>query len=388
MNKTNILITIKKELRSIFRDRKTIFMILGFPFIIALFIFLMGGMEDSLMGSTGSKYRVGLNYELNSTEKEIISELSLTPSKYNSLEELEEAFKNSKIDCFIYYDKEKSVYTLYSDNSMSSTQALSYATTYLDSYNKYLGDQYIKGEDIDPEVVYGSINYEVKDISGEEMDPNSFIIKMVMDMAFTYIIAAIAIATVNMATTAIATEKENGTLETILTFPITVSELIVGKYLATVIIGAISSIIGYVITIGSFTIAKGMFSIYEGFTIDVSAIILGIAICIFASFLIAAIAIAITSNAKSYKEAQAAGQILQIFAVAPMLLSFVNITKNVTFYLIPILNHANILMDLYSSNVNYLFILETIISTIIYTIIIIFFVIKKFKSEKVLFSTN
>lgn len=388
MNKTNILITIKKELRSIFRDRKTIFMILGFPFIIALFIFLMGGMEDSLMGSTGSKYRVGLNYELNSTEKEIISELSLTPSKYNSLEELEEAFKNSKIDCFIYYDKEKSVYTLYSDNSMSSTQALSYATTYLDSYNKYLGDQYIKGEDIDPEVVYGSINYEVKDISGEEMDPNSFIIKMVMDMAFTYIIAAIAIATVNMATTAIATEKENGTLETILTFPITVSELIVGKYLATVIIGAISSIIGYAITIGSFTIAKGMFSIYEGFTIDVSAIILGIAICIFASFLIAAIAIAITSNAKSYKEAQAAGQILQIFAVAPMLLSFVNITKNVTFYLIPILNHANILMDLYSSNVNYLFILETIISTIIYTIIIIFFVIKKFKSEKVLFSTN
>ena len=42
MNKNNILVTIKKELRSMFRDKKTMFMIFGFPFIIAFFIFLMG----------------------------------------------------------------------------------------------------------------------------------------------------------------------------------------------------------------------------------------------------------------------------------------------------------------------------------------------------------
>ena len=35
MNKNNILITVKKELRSMFRDKKTLFMIFGFPFIIA-----------------------------------------------------------------------------------------------------------------------------------------------------------------------------------------------------------------------------------------------------------------------------------------------------------------------------------------------------------------
>ena len=39
MNKNNILVTIKKELRSMFRDKKTLFMIFGFPFIIAFFIF-------------------------------------------------------------------------------------------------------------------------------------------------------------------------------------------------------------------------------------------------------------------------------------------------------------------------------------------------------------
>ena len=36
MNKNNILITLKKELRSIFRDKKTIKMIFGFPFIAVM----------------------------------------------------------------------------------------------------------------------------------------------------------------------------------------------------------------------------------------------------------------------------------------------------------------------------------------------------------------
>ena len=68
MNKNNIFITIKKELRSMFRDKKTMFMIFGFPFIIAFFIFLMGVMEESAMGEGGTSYNVGFNYEINEVE--------------------------------------------------------------------------------------------------------------------------------------------------------------------------------------------------------------------------------------------------------------------------------------------------------------------------------
>ena len=385
MKKSNIIITIKKELRSIFRDKKTILMILGFPFIIAIFIFLFGQMEDSILGTENTKYNLGINYELNSTEKTLINEYYLVPKQYDNISAMKKAYEQGEIDTYINYDKKENLYTIYSSEDMISSQAANYAMYYLDAYNKYLGDLYIKGEDIDPEVAYGNIKYEVKNTSGEELSTSGILIDMVMDMSFTYIIMAIAMAAVNMATSAIATEKENGTLETILTLPVTTSELITGKYIATVIIGIFSSIIGFVITLTSFSIARNMFEIYEGFSISLNTILWGILICIIASFLIGAIAIVLTSRAKSYKEAQAAGQFLQIICIAPLLLSFINIASTTTFYLIPILSHTTILMDLYSDSLNYFNLLLTVISTIIYTVVLLYLLIKKFKSEKVLF---
>ena len=69
MNKKNIFVTIKKEMRSIFRDKRTLMMILGFPMIIAVMIFLYGTMEDTLMGKDDTKYSIGINYEVNEVEK-------------------------------------------------------------------------------------------------------------------------------------------------------------------------------------------------------------------------------------------------------------------------------------------------------------------------------
>lgn len=385
MKKTNIMITLKKELRSIVRDKKTIFMILGFPFIIAAFIFFFGYMEDVLMGTEDTKYLVGINYEPNSTEKTIMSEFFLEPTKYETLEEMKKAYDNAEIETYIFYDKEKNLYTIYSNEDLMDSQASSYAMEYLDAYNKYLGDLYIKGEDIDPEVAYGSIVYELKTTEGEELSTDGFMIDMVMDMSFTYIIMAIALAAVNMATSAIAVEKENGTLETILTLPVTTKELITGKYLATAVIGLISSIIGFILTIVSFAIATNMFEVYKGFNITFIAIFWGIIICIIASLLIAALAILLTSSAKSYKEAQASGQILQMLCIAPMFISFLNISTTTLYYIIPVLSHTTILMDLYSDNISYLNLFLTISSTIIYVVILLYVIIKKFKSEKVLF---
>lgn len=385
MKKSNIIITIRKELRSIFRDKKTILMILGFPFIIAAFIFFYGSIEDTLMGTETTKYDIGLNYKLNSTEEALLTEFYLTPNYYNDIKEMKEAYDNGKIDAYIDYNQETNLYTIYSSSDVMNTQAASYASSYLDAYNKYLGDLYIEQEGIDPEIAYGSIAYEMKTTDGRDLSASGMMINLVMEISFTYIIMAIAMASVNMATSAIAVEKENGTLETLLTLPVTTKELITGKYIAAVIIGFISSLIGFIITLVSFGIATNMFEIYEGFHITISAIIFGLLICLTASLLIAALAIALTSKAKTYKEAQAAGQFLQIACVFPLFFSFMNITVTASYYLIPILSHTTILMELYSGNINYLNLLVTLISTIGYTVILLYIIIKNFKSEKVLF---
>ena len=60
-------------------------MILGFPLIIAFFVFFYGEMEDSIIGGEDTKYPIGINYELNSTEKRIMSECSLEAKYYENI---------------------------------------------------------------------------------------------------------------------------------------------------------------------------------------------------------------------------------------------------------------------------------------------------------------
>ena len=386
MNKNNIFITIKKELRSVFRDKKTIIMILAFPLMIGVLIFLYGFMDTEMVGDDKNKYKVGINYTPTEVEQVYIKEMQLETKEYHSDEALKEAYDNGELEAYIL--KENDTYTIYIDDSdMTATTVGTLVESYLSSYNKYLGDLYLYQNNIDPEVVYDNIQIEFKNVDGEETSSTALMLTMVMGIAFSYIIISISLATINMATSAIATEKENGTLETILTLPITTNELIIGKYLATVIIGLCSSIMGFIITLVSIKIASLKFEIYKEFTMNFPTIALGVLICFVASCLIAGLAIAATSSSKSYKEAQAAGQTLEIISMIPMFIQVLDVNSTTYFYFIPILSHTTILMDLYSNNINYMNLLYTIISTIIYTVIILKFLLTKFKSEKVLFQS-
>lgn len=386
MNKNNIFITIKKELRSVFRDKKTIIMILAFPLMIGVLIFLYGFMDTEMVGDDKNKYKVGINYTPTEVEQVYIKEMQLETEYYHSDEALKEAYDNGELEAYIL--KENDTYTIYIDDSdMTATTVGTLVESYLSSYNKYLGDLYLYQNNIDPEVVYDNIQIEFKNVDGEETSSTALMLTMVMGIAFSYIIISISLATINMATSAIATEKENGTLETILTLPITTNELIIGKYLATVIIGLCSSIMGFIITLVSIKIASLKFEIYKEFTMNFPTIALGVLICFVASCLIAGLAIAATSSSKSYKEAQAAGQTLEIISMIPMFIQALDVNTTTYFYFIPILSHTTILMDLYSNNINYMNLLYTIISTIIYTVIILKFLLTKFKSEKVLFQS-
>lgn len=386
MNKNNIFITIKKELRSVFRDKKTIIMILAFPLMIGVLIFLYGFMDTEMVGDDKTKYKIGINYTPTEVEQVYIKEMQLEAKEYRSNEALKEAYDNGELEAYIL--KENDTYTIYIDDSdMTATTVGTLVESYLSSYNKYLGDLYLYQNNIDPEVVYDNIQIEFKNVDGEETSATALMLTMVMGIAFSYIIISISLATINMATSAIATEKENGTLETILTLPITTNELIIGKYLATVIIGLCSSIMGFIITLVSIKIASLKFEIYKEFTMNFPTIALGILICFVASCLIAGLAIAATSSSKTYKEAQAAGQTLEIISMIPMFIQVLDVNTTTYFYFIPILSHTTILMDLYSNNINYMNLLYTIISTIIYTVIILKFLLTKFKSEKVLFQS-
>ena len=113
MNKNNLLITIKKELRSVFRDKKTIIMILAFPLMIGVLIFLYGFMDTEVIGTESTKYKIGINYEPTEVEKIYLEEMQLEPKIYKRDASVKEAYDNGALgSCFAFsYVKTKSILT-------------------------------------------------------------------------------------------------------------------------------------------------------------------------------------------------------------------------------------------------------------------------------------
>ena len=92
MNWNNIKITIFKEIRGVFRDKKTIQKLILYPLIIPLVIFLFGFLLD---GMTEADYVIGTNYKLTDDENIIIKEYKdISIENYYNKEKLEEAYNN------------------------------------------------------------------------------------------------------------------------------------------------------------------------------------------------------------------------------------------------------------------------------------------------------
>lgn len=376
-----IFITIKKELRSIFRDRKSIVRMFLFPLIIPAMIIFYGILYDNI-DNEEITYTVGVNYEISEVEKQIADTLNIQYKEYNTKKELENAYQEKQIGGYLIYEDNN--YTIYTDQSATSGMTINaLLTEYLENYSQYLTNQYLTEEGIDLDKAYNHFTYESQDI-GE----SNYFLQVILLVSITYIIMSICLSTSNMATSTTAAEKENGTLETILTFPIKRTELLIGKYLSSAIIGFITSLIGLILMIISLYYSKENYNVFStiNLSIDLSTIIISIIIIFLASFFIASIAFALTCYSKTYKEAQSASQLLNMISIIPMFVNLFETKITYYYYLIPICNYEQILIDLFSNNITLTNLLLTIISTFIYIVVVITYIIKAYNSEKILYS--
>ena len=383
MRINKILITLKKELNSIIRDKKSLAMMFLMPLMIPVFIFLMSFIYDDMDNSLKeSVYSVGVNYTMNANEKEIASQLSLNVISYDSVEKMNEAYEKSEISAYV--NLENNIYTIFMNpDDQDSAMSGSYLNEYLSAYNDFLAQNYLLGQDIEPTDVFNIVKVEFKELEGK-----SYIVDLLISIGLAYSLMAIITTATYCATDIIAGEKERGTLETLLTFPIKSSELITGKYLATFISCIITSLVSLIFCFGSLKLASGMFEIYNSSSLNISltTILLSVLIFIFASFIASGVCIAIACFCKSYKESQEALTPVSFISLFPMILPMAGIETNIVLSLIPIINHGMLLNDIVSNNIDVSNILVMIASSIVCTIIVIIFISKQYKSEKVLFS--
>ena len=378
----NILITIKKELRSIFRDKKTLIAMFIYPILIPFMVFLYGNIGDSV-DEEKELGPVGFNYKLSVPETEILKNLKISYIEYEDKDSMEEAYKKKVITSYII-KSEDNKYIIYADESntdgMTSAQGL---TAYLDSYNDLLSAEYVANEGLDPIKAFNHLTYEI-----ESLESNNYMIMVLLSVSLTYTILAICISASNMAISTTATEKENGTLETILTFPIKKGELITGKYASSVIVGFIAALISLALMLISFNIGSNKYEIFKGLSLNFSILsILGcILVCLMASIFISGVAMFLTSLSKSYKEAQSKISFITMLGIVPMFVSILELDINMAYYLIPICNYEQLLQELLLGRIDIMYLLITIISTIVYTYIVVRLIIRLYNGEKILYS--
>ena len=380
--KNNLWNILKKELRELFRDKKSLAMMLIIPIFIPLIMLGMSALFEAQANKDIEEYnKIGFAYELSQEEKQIAEEMNIEIVN-GTEEELKQKYDNEEIN--LYITKNENKYILNSDSSDTSTYAKSLIESYFNTYKQYLQQQYLQANNINSNEVLNIITVEENLI-----EEDNYFVNFIKNYAFLFIIMAITVSATYPATDTTAGEKERGTLETLLTFPIKSKDIILGKFLGVTISSIITGLISLVLAIISLIIAQDIFSIYEGMNIMFTpvTIIFAIVVIIAYSFFISGLCISIASTSKTFKEAQSALTPLTFLSFFPGMIAFmVEVTGTPLISIIPFLNYTVIFTDINNGNVNILNIALMIISTIAYISIVLAYIIRQYKSEKVLFS--
>jgi sodium transport system permease protein len=378
---SNVLISWKKEIRAIFRDKKFLSIILFMPLIIPAFIIGMGALYDSL--NEVQDLKIGINYQMDEDEKQLFDQMGgkievITKSE----DELKEEYNNKNIKGYVLKDNNN--YTLYLDTSSTDGMTLSeILRRHYESYNNILGAKYLVEHNIEPKEVFGIINVDLEEQAEEG---RNFFTNYIISFSLIYLVMIVVVTAMNTSTDLIAGEKERGTFETLLTFPLTSNEIIGGKLLAIVTSCIISSIIGVFTSVPALLFIKNHTETFKDMVLNVNplTVILTIISLILISCLVGVLAIFLCGRAKTFKEAQSKVSFLSFVSLIPMFTNLANVSSDIL-YFIPIANGGQILNDLYLSSINYTNFLSFALTSVIFTFVLLVYVSKQYKDEKALF---
>ena len=380
MNKT--LLILKKELREVFRDKKSLAMMLIIPVLIPLIIIGMSALFESETSTDVNTYnKIGFNYELSDIELEILDSLEIDYS-INDTDALEEEFNNQKINSYI--TKENNHYVInYDSANIESSGSASLAESFLEAYKSVLEENYLSNSNVDVSEFNNLLTYEEK-----TQEQQNYFANYIVNYAFLFILMAITVSATYPATDATAGEKERGTLETLLTFPIKSKDIIIGKLLSVTLSSIITGVLGLILSVLAILYVSNTYDIYSGTELlNAPIIIYALIIIIAYSIMISGLCIAIASMSASFKEAQSALTPLTFIAFFPgMIVFMIDISNNAILSLIPFINFSMIFTDVTNNNLNILYLILMLISTIVIITIVITYIIRQYKSEKILFN--
>jgi ABC-2 type transport system permease protein len=207
------------------------------------------------------------------------------------------------------------VYGVFRGGGIAESGVFSAVNSLLQYFERSLIDQSLAEADLEPEIVLNPIEISAKSIvRGEPVDINPdtlFAVAMSQFFGFPLAIMMLIILAMQLAATSVASEKEEKTLETLLSLPISRFTMLIGKLTGSVfvaVLGAITTIVGVSYYVGSFAFGTPTQTAVDLATIGLAPGLLGYAILgvsLFVSLLSAlALAVVVSVFAEDVRGAQ------------------------------------------------------------------------------------
>lgn len=191
---------------------------------------------------------------------------------------------------------------------------------------------------------------------------------------------------------ATAGEKERGTMETILSSPVSRTDLVIGKFFMVVTTSVVTAVLSLLSLGLSFTYFKSTLMAASGssvqMTVDPRSVVAVMVLILPLAVLFAAVLLAVGLLAKSYREAQTYVSPLVFIVIAPAIIGTIpGIELNSKTEFIPILNTCMVSKEIISGTYNWGHMALIFGMTCVYAAIGIAAAVHMFNREDVLFRT-
>ncbi|WP_417703829.1 ABC transporter permease [Rheinheimera aquimaris] len=393
-----------KELTELMRDRKTLIFVILLPIFIFPVIF---GVMGLVLSSTTSKAMqeehryVIINAEQAPEFRDAMfyhKNFKQVQTEKTAEADLVAAIRNDEFDVAIIIPADFSAkrqaaeqvqWQIIYNQSSQFDFMYRYFTDMLATYNEQLQRETLNQLNVDPQKLAAIIKpVDVQKVDTADKREN---IGEKFGAVIAYILVPLCLLGASYPAIDMgAGEKERGTLETLLICPISRISIVLGKFLTVLTTG----LVGAMITVGSFGIWGAIIGSFAGMAVvqeAMSAIAITELILIFSlllpiSAVFAALLLAISIYARTFKEAQNYISPLSVLIFVPLVAAMMpGVELNAKTALVPVMNVALAIKELIKGTADYMMLALIFGSTLLLAAAAIGFCVHWFQQEKVLF---
>lgn len=413
MNLYSIKALFKKEISDIFRDKKTLFMMVVIPLVLypLLIVGMTLFMSSVMQNQVETVYKVAfenvpcieqLQELLDDEDQEFTYKIEVV-----NVEDASKALSDSEIDAYVSFvcdDKDNKQAFLEDENGIKSLNGTLKITYYeanndsstakeaveelLNCYQDILRSENIRKLQLDEDAILYPLPYKAAGLSSVEENIGNAIGSAIPMM----IIISILMGAMYPAIDVTAGEKERGTLETLLTLPVTNFEMIASKFLAVSVIACVSAVLNIISMSGACGFMMSMLAEGEGgmhinFANFIPAILITMVVMIAFALFTTAICMCVCVFAKSFKEANNyITPVMLVLMFGGMASMIPDLELSSQTAAIPVINVSLLIKGLFKLKCDYALLGVVFVSNVIYSLLTVLILSKIYDSEAILFS--